>query len=139
MPYYDEGNPMTVTKTNMINEMTCGSGAIRTSAVRIRHQVSHRLAQSCADVLAAPKFNYPISQLSEHPECTSITASVCNGSGPSLWFRVRVQPQPLPNRLSGLSINPNSRLGYRSMVISQHVRIGPVVSGSPSGSIQRFN
>jgi len=29
---------------------------------------------TCADVSAALKFDYPISQISEHPECTSITA-----------------------------------------------------------------
>jgi len=32
------------------------------------------LLQTCAEVSAPPKFDYPISQLSEHPECTSITA-----------------------------------------------------------------
>jgi hypothetical protein len=28
----------------------------------------------CTEVLAAPKFDYPISQTSLHPECTSLTA-----------------------------------------------------------------
>jgi hypothetical protein len=48
-------------------------------------------------------------------------ASVSNGSGPSLRVRVRVQTEPLPNWLSGSSINPNCPLGYGSMVNSQPV------------------
>jgi len=65
-------------------------------------------------------------------------SSVSNGSGPSLWVRVRVQTKPLPNWRSESSINPNCLLGYGSMVNSQPVWIGRVVSGSPSGSIYRF-
>jgi len=64
--------------------------------------------------------------------------SVSNGSGPSLRVRVRVQTEPLPNWGSGSSINPNCPLGYGSMVNSQPVWIGRVVSGSHSGSIYRF-
>ena len=64
--------------------------------------------------------------------------SVSNGSGPSLRVRVRLQTGQLPNWRSGLSINPNCLLGYGSMVNSQPVWIGRVVSGSPSGSIYRF-
>jgi len=64
--------------------------------------------------------------------------SVSNGSGPSLQVRVGVQTEPLPNWCSGLSINPNCPLGYSSMVNSQPVWSGRVVSGSPSGSIYRF-
>jgi len=45
MPYYDVANLVTITKTNMIDEMACGYGTIRTTAVRIRHQVSRRAAQ----------------------------------------------------------------------------------------------
>jgi len=47
--------------------------------------------------------------------------SVSNGSGPSLWVRVRVQTEPLPNWRSGSSINLNCLLGYGSMVNSQPV------------------
>ena len=65
--------------------------------------------------------------------------SVSYGSGPSHCVRVRVQPELLPNWRSGLSINPDLQLGYGLMVNSQPVRIGRVVSGSPSGSIHRFN
>jgi hypothetical protein len=35
MPYYDEANVVTITKTNLIDEMACGYGSIRTAAVRI--------------------------------------------------------------------------------------------------------
>jgi len=78
------------------DEMPCGYA--RTSAVRIRDQVSCRAAQRsrllskspaelcsgvsfsrslpqiCAEVSGPPKFDYSISQISKHPECTSITA-----------------------------------------------------------------
>jgi hypothetical protein len=33
MPYYDEANHVTLTKTNMINEMLCGCGTLRATAV----------------------------------------------------------------------------------------------------------
>jgi hypothetical protein len=39
------------------------------------------LPQTCAEVLAAPKFDYPNSQNSYHPKCTSITA----GAFRSMW------------------------------------------------------
>jgi hypothetical protein len=45
MPYYDGANLVTVTKTSMIDEMLCGYGTLRTTGVRIRHQVSRRPAQ----------------------------------------------------------------------------------------------
>jgi len=61
MPYYDVANLATVTKMNMIDEMFCGYGTLRTTAVRIRHQVSRRPPQTCAEVSAVPKFAYPIS------------------------------------------------------------------------------
>jgi len=48
MPYYEVANLVTVTKTNMIDEMPCAYGTLRTTALRIRHQVSRR---------AAPKFD----------------------------------------------------------------------------------
>ena len=41
---------MTLTKTNVIDEMTCDYGTLRTSSVRIWHQVSCRV---CAEVSAA--------------------------------------------------------------------------------------
>jgi hypothetical protein len=66
------------------------------------------------------------------------TLSVSNGSGQSFRVRVRVQTEPLPNWRSGSSINPNCPLGYGSMVNSQPVGIGWVVSGSHSGFIYRF-
>jgi hypothetical protein len=50
MPYYDVANLVTVTKTNMIDEMPCGCGTLRTAGVRIWHQVCDR---ACAEVSAA--------------------------------------------------------------------------------------
>jgi len=65
-------------------------------------------------------------------------AGVSTGSGLSLPVRVQVQTEPLPNWRSRLSMNGNIQFGYGSMVNSQPVWIGQVVSGSPSGSIYRF-
>ena len=45
MPYYDVANLVTVTKTNMIDEMPCGYGTLRTTGVRIQNQISRRPAQ----------------------------------------------------------------------------------------------
>jgi len=45
MPYHDVANLVTLTKTNMIDEMRCGYGTLRTTGVRIRDQVSRRPAQ----------------------------------------------------------------------------------------------
>jgi len=45
MPYYDVVNLVTVTKTNMIDEMPCGYGTLKTTGVRIRRQVSRRPEQ----------------------------------------------------------------------------------------------
>jgi hypothetical protein len=45
MPYYDIANLVTVRKTNMIDEMPCGYGTLRTTGMKIRHQVSRRPAQ----------------------------------------------------------------------------------------------
>jgi len=45
MAYYEVANLVTVTNTNMIDEMPCAYGTLRTTALRIRHQVSRRAAQ----------------------------------------------------------------------------------------------
>jgi len=45
MPYYDVVNLVTVSKTNMIDELPCGYGTLRTTGVRIQYQVSSRPAQ----------------------------------------------------------------------------------------------
>ena len=50
MPYYDVANLVTVTKTNMIDEMPCGYGIRETTCVRIRHYVFRR---ACAELAAA--------------------------------------------------------------------------------------
>ena len=64
--------------------------------------------------------------------------SVSNSSRLSVWVRVQVQTEPLPYWRSGLWLNPNRQLGYRSMVNSQPVWIGRAVRGLPSGPIQWF-
>jgi len=46
IPHHYVGNVVTVTKTSMIHELPCGCGTLRTTTVRIWHQVSHRAAQS---------------------------------------------------------------------------------------------
>ena len=45
MPYHDVAKHVTVTKTNMIDEMACGYGIIWRAVVRIWHQVSRRAVQ----------------------------------------------------------------------------------------------
>jgi len=50
MPYYDVANLVTITKTNMIDEMPCSCWTLRTAGMRIWHQVSCRV---CAVVSAA--------------------------------------------------------------------------------------
>jgi len=45
MPYYEVANLVTVTKTNLIDEMPCAYGTLGTTALRIRHQVSPRAVQ----------------------------------------------------------------------------------------------
>jgi len=67
MPYYDVANLETVTKTYITDEMCCGCGTLRTTGVRIWHQVSRRPAQrsqllqnltililKCCSILIAP-------------------------------------------------------------------------------------
>jgi hypothetical protein len=49
MPYYDVANIVSVTKTNMIKEMPCGYETLKTTSVKIWHQVSRR---GCAAVSA---------------------------------------------------------------------------------------
>jgi len=50
MPYYDAVNLVTETKTNTINKIPCGCETLRTTVVRIWHQVSRR---ACAEISAA--------------------------------------------------------------------------------------
>ena len=63
MPYYDVAKLVTGVETNVIDEMPCGYGTLWTTAVII---FVPSLPQTCAEVPAAPKFDYPISQISEH-------------------------------------------------------------------------
>jgi len=51
----------------------------------------------------------------------AVITSVSNGSGLSLWVRLLVQTELLPNWPSGSSTNPNCPLGYGSMANSQPV------------------
>ena len=64
--------------------------------------------------------------------------SVSNSCGPSLRVWVWVQTEPLRDWRAGLSINPNCLLWYDSILHSQPLWIGWVVSRSPSGSIYWF-
>jgi len=50
MPHYDVANLLTVTKKNLIDEMPCGCGTLRTTGVRIWQETSPR---ACAKVSAA--------------------------------------------------------------------------------------
>jgi len=50
MPYYDVTNLMTITKTNMIDDMPCGYATLGTTNERIQHHVFRR---ACAAVSAA--------------------------------------------------------------------------------------
>jgi hypothetical protein len=45
MQYYDVVKLVTITKTNIIDEMACSYGTLRTTAVRIQYKVSHRPVQ----------------------------------------------------------------------------------------------
>ena len=46
MSYYDAGNLVTGIKTNIINNMPCGCGTLRTTVVRIWHQVFRRACRA---------------------------------------------------------------------------------------------
>jgi len=64
----------------MMDEMACGT--IRYAAVRIQvsgaspdlYIMSQQLLQICAEVSAAPKFDYSVGQFSQHLEYTPTTA-----------------------------------------------------------------
>ena len=49
MPYYDVGNLVTVTMTNMTNTIPCDCGPLRTTAVRISHQVPRGTGADVSD------------------------------------------------------------------------------------------
>jgi hypothetical protein len=61
MPYYDVANLVTVIKTNIIDEMPCGYWNPKNHWCE---NTTPSLPQSCAVVSAAPKFDYPNSQIS---------------------------------------------------------------------------
>jgi hypothetical protein len=64
MPYNDIANLVTATKTNMINEVCCGCGTLRTTFVRIWHQVSCRACAAVSAALKVPCISTPrIQQL----------------------------------------------------------------------------
>jgi len=86
------------------------------------------------DVLAAFIGKWRIYTL-HAPLLKSGSTSVRNGSEMSLQVRVQVWAKPLSNCRPGPSINPNRQPRYGSMVNSQPVWIGRIVSGLPSESI----
>jgi len=54
MPYYDVVNLVTVIKMNIMDEMPCGYGLLRTMAVRIWYQVFCKAAQQSQLLLKSP-------------------------------------------------------------------------------------
>jgi hypothetical protein len=88
MPYYDVAKLVTVTKTNMINEIPCDYGTLRTTGGGIWHQVTH---SACAEVSAAPEISCRA--------CAMVTAAVevsCRPAQRSQQF----------NNLTILIVNP---------------------------------
>jgi len=91
MPYYEVANFVTVTKMNMIDDILCAYGTLRTTTVRIWHQVSDRAAQRSQQLTKSPtdrhrglscfKYDYPIHQIPSHPESTSRTAEAFRSPG----------------------------------------------------------
>jgi hypothetical protein len=55
MQCYDVANLVTITKTNLIDEMPCGCGTLITTGVRIWHQISPR---ACAEISTALEVFY---------------------------------------------------------------------------------
>jgi hypothetical protein len=71
MAYYDLTILVTITTMNMVEEMCCGYGTISNHCCE---KTAQCLQQTSEKVSAASKCDYSISQISRHPECTSITA-----------------------------------------------------------------
>jgi hypothetical protein len=107
MPYYAVANLVTVTKTIMINEMPCGCGTLRTTGVRIRHQVSHR---PYAKVSAALEVS--------HRPCTEVSVA------PEVSHRPAQRSQQLQN-LTILIVNlvPSWMHLHHSRRFQKHVRM----------------
>jgi len=55
MPYYDVANLVIVTKMNIIDGMPCGCGTLRTTGVKIWHQIS---GSTWDEVSASPDVCY---------------------------------------------------------------------------------
>jgi hypothetical protein len=71
MPYYEVANLATVTKTNVIDQMPCAYGTLRTTALRIRHQVSRRAAQRSQLLQNLTRTHSDVwSQLATTPQCS---------------------------------------------------------------------
>jgi hypothetical protein len=83
MPYYAVANLVTVTKTIMFDEMPCGYGTLRTTGVRIQHQVFRR---ACAEVSAARDVS--------HRACAEVSAA----------FEVSCRPAQRSEQLQNLTI-----------------------------------
>jgi len=76
MPDYDVVIPVSVTKTNMIDEMPCGYGTLRTTGVRIWHQVFHRVY---AEVLSALKVSHrPVQRSQQLQNLTILMVKSCS-------------------------------------------------------------
>jgi len=96
----------------MINEMPCGYGTLRTTGVRIRHQVSHR---ACAEFSAAPNVSHRPAQGT--PQLQNLTILIVKYRGilnapPSL----QVQSGAHENALAeSVSIVQSSRGGWKHL------------------------
>jgi len=55
MPFHDVANVVSVTKTNMINEMPCAYETLKTTGVKIWHQVSRRACAAVSVALAVTR------------------------------------------------------------------------------------
>jgi len=75
MPDCDVANLVTVTKTNMIDEMPCGYGTLTTTGVRIWHHVSRR---ACAEISAALKVSLRPGQRSQQLQNLTIILVKCS-------------------------------------------------------------
>jgi len=80
-------NHVTTTKANMINTMAGSYGTRRTTPAKRHSGIScpRSLPQTCGEVSAAPKFDYSICHISQHPECTSITAGAVRNTWECSW------------------------------------------------------
>jgi len=102
------------TKITMINEMPCGYGTIRTTGVRIRHQVSR---WACAEVSAAFKVsNIPAQRSQQLPNLSILIVQSCSiqNAPPSLQVLWAARENALADSVSTL---PRSMVGWEHLEV----------------------